>query len=70
MDDQVKIVGKRNYNSITGWDEIEGFLNLAVELSRGKIFLPHGVFKFKSHEESEKWMIKNLASRVLPPSTT
>jgi len=56
----IKVAGKRINKLKVDWEEINDFLKLAVELSPKNRFIPKGVYKFKSHEESDKWMMKVL----------
>ena len=61
-DPKVRVVGKRkpsNYNS-GGLKAGDNLLRLLRDLRGNRPFVPHGVYRFKSHEESDAWMMKML----------
>lgn len=41
-------------------EELNKFFHLIVEFRRDKVFIPRGVFKFKTFEEAEKWRHRML----------
>jgi hypothetical protein len=59
----IKVIGKRVATQFSvDWEQVNGFLKLVVELNKKNKFIPKGVYKFKSHEESDKWIMKVLTS--------
>lgn len=54
------IVGKRKINNSGGLKNAEGFLELIVKLRGDKPFVKKGVYKFKTFEESQNWMLKQI----------
>lgn len=55
--DNIKVVGKRK-PSIPNvlskeWDE---YLDLIWDLRQDKVFVPKGVYRYKSFEEANEWM--------------
>ena len=59
----VKIVGKRVNKLSTDWKEVNGFLKLVVELNKKNKFIPKGVYRFKTHQENDEWIMKVLTDR-------
>jgi hypothetical protein len=59
----IKIVGKRVEKSNVDWKEVNNFLKLVVVLCPKNRSVPKGIYKFKSHEESDKWIMKVLTDR-------
>jgi hypothetical protein len=55
----MKIVGKRRPHR-GGVEKAAGFLELVIALRGKKPFIPKGVHRFKSFEESEAWTLKML----------
>ena len=56
---KVKIIGKQ----IIGKRDLtnaEGFLELVIALRGTKRFLPKGIYRFTSFEESQKWTMNML----------
>jgi len=63
--ESMKIVGKRkkgNANLVTA----APFLELARSLRGSKPFIPKGVYRFSSFEESQQWSIRMMARRANP----
>jgi hypothetical protein len=60
---KIKIVGKRKSNLNINWEKTNGFLKLVVELNKKNKFIPKGVYRFKSHEESDLWILNVLTTR-------
>jgi len=56
----MKIVGGTRRHKKGFIEELNKFFQLVIEFRRDKIFLPRGVFKFKTFEEAEKWHHKML----------
>jgi len=69
-DPKIRVVGKRqpsNYHS-GGLKAAEGFLKMVNVLRAGQPFIPHGVYRFKTHEELDIWTMKMLTRpKVAPP---
>ena len=63
--ESMKIVGKR----IKGHPDLSTaapFLELARSLRGSKPFIPKGVYRFSSFEESQEWSIRMMARRENP----
>lgn len=58
----MKVVGRRRPNP-GGLKNAANFLQLVIELRKGKPFLPKGVYRFKSHEEKDEWTMKMLTRK-------
>ena len=56
-----KIAGKRSFTRGSGIEANDGFFRLVSSLRGNKPFVPRGVYRFKTFEESEAWMIKMMA---------
>jgi hypothetical protein len=68
---ELKVVGRRRPAS--GAAAAEGILRLVRELREGQLFIPRGVYRFKSFEEAQEWSMKMMArrsNRERPRSTT
>jgi hypothetical protein len=57
-DEGVKVVGRRTPGR--GLKATAPLLRLAVDLRGSKPFLPRGVHRFRSFEESEEWTLRML----------
>lgn len=55
----MKVVGRRRWGQ--GLTATASLLRLNLELRGDKPFLPKGVHRFRSFEESEEWTLKMLA---------
>ena len=44
--------------------ELNKFFQLIIEFRRDKVFMPRGVFKFKTFEEAEKWRHRMLRGKA------
>jgi hypothetical protein len=53
-----KVVGRRRWRR--GLEASAPLLQLALELRGRKPFLPRGVYRFRSFEESDEWILKML----------
>ena len=65
-------VGRRRA-ARAGLDKASGLLQLVVDLRGNRPFLPRGVHRFQTFEESQEWSIRMMArasSRVPPSSKT
>ena len=58
----MKVVGKRRPGR-GGIEAAAGFLELVIALRGNKPFIPKGVHRFKTFEESEIWTRKMMARR-------
>ena len=55
----MKVIGKRKPYS-GGLAGMQGFFEMAIRLRGDQPFVPRGVYRFKTHEEADEWMIKML----------
>ena len=55
-----KTVGRRSSRG-RGLEANAGFFALVLGLRGGRPFVPRGVFRFRSFEESDAWMTKMMA---------
>ena len=60
----MKVIGRRRWAS--GLAASAPLLRLVLELRGGKPFLPKGVHRFRSFEESEEWTLRMLARPPKP----
>ena len=58
----MKIVGKRKPGK-RNLESAAGFLDLVIALRGKKPFIPKGVHRFKTFEESQAWTLKMLTRR-------
>ncbi|MBI4429441.1 MAG: hypothetical protein HY562_10020 [Ignavibacteriales bacterium] len=58
----IKIAGRRRGLRATSKDAND-FLWMIVKLRGDKPFIPKGVYRFRSFEESQRWSIKMMARR-------
>ena len=63
-DKRVKIVGRRRLGR--GLSVAAPLLRLVVELRGRKPFLPRGIHRFRSFEESEEWTLRMLTRTSQP----
>ena len=57
----MKIVGRRKDPRITPLSpEWDGFMKLAETFRADKIFVPRGVYKFKTFREANEWSLKMM----------
>lgn len=57
MDTNIKVVGRRIKTHYT-IEEADVLLGLASVLRRGEAFVPKGVYRFKTHEEANRWQFQ------------
>ncbi len=55
----IKIAGKRKPPQ-GGLEAANNLLKLAIDLRGDKPFIPKGVYRFKTHEEKDKWILKMM----------
>ncbi len=60
----MKIVGKMTRHKKGFSEELNKFFQLVIEFRRDKVFIPRGVFRFKTFEEAEKWRQRMLRGKV------
>jgi hypothetical protein len=60
---ELKIIGRRLPPAID-IEHADGFLNLVLVLHEGNPFIPKGVHRFRTFEESNQWSL-NMMSRSL-----
>lgn len=58
----MKIVGRQGQVR-SGLLHADAMQRLAIELRRGKLFMPKGVFRFKTFEEADEWKHRMLTRR-------
>lgn len=58
-----KTVGRRRVPARGDLASAAGFLDLVIRLRAGKPFIPVGVHRFRSFEESQAWSLKMMARR-------
>jgi hypothetical protein len=63
-EDGVKVVGRRTIGR--GLVATAPLLRLAVDLRGDKPFLPRGIHRFRSFEESEEWTLRMLTRPSKP----
>ncbi len=56
-----KVVGKRSFSRGSGVEANDGFFRLVSSLRGNKPFIPKGVYRFKSFQESDTWLIRMMA---------
>jgi hypothetical protein len=61
----VKVLGRRR-PSTGGLVAAAPFLDLTIRLRRGRPFIPKGVHRFRTFEESTEWSIRMMARRRKP----
>jgi len=61
----VKVVGWRKGVG-KGFSEVNAFLNLVITLRGKKPFIPRGVHRFFSFQESQEWSIRMMARSSNP----
>jgi|KBSSwiStaDraftv2_1062776.scaffolds.fasta_scaffold34602_2 hypothetical protein len=59
LKEEMKILGHRK-SSTGGLEQSNGFLKMVITLRGGKPFIPRGVYRFRSHEEKDEWILKML----------
>jgi hypothetical protein len=59
-----KVVGRRK--AVAGFAGAETLLRLAVELRGGRPFVPKGVHRFATFEESDAWLIRMMTRSSSP----
>jgi hypothetical protein len=63
-DEGVKVVGRRRLGR--GLPAAAPLLRLVVDLRGSKPFLPRGIHRFRSFEESEEWTLRMLTRPSKP----
>lgn len=59
----MKIVGRKTKYEKGFSEELNQFFQTVVEFRKDKIFIPKGIFRFKTFEEAEKWRHKMLRGK-------
>ncbi len=65
FDGKIKVIGRRR-PSRGGLEVAAPFLELVILLHANKPFIPKGVHRFKSFEESQEWSMKMMARSPKP----
>jgi hypothetical protein len=55
----MKVLGRRRPFS-GGLEGLQGFFEMCIRLRGDKPFVPRGVFRFRTHEESQAWTLEML----------
>ncbi len=58
----MKVVGRQAPVQVDV-EKAEGFLQMAQNIHRGNRFVPKGVWRFKTHEEADEWMLRMITRR-------
>ena len=58
----MKVVGRKGSPKVD-LNSARGFLKLVARLHQGNVFVPKGVFRFKSFEEADAWTLKMITRR-------
>ncbi len=53
----IKVVGRKGRPKIDA-QAIDPMQRMVNELRKGRSFIPKGVFRFKSFEEADKWLLE------------
>ena len=61
----IKVLGRRTAHE-TGLPAAAKFLDMVIELRGDKPFIPRGVHRFSTFEESQAWSIRMMARRRIP----
>ena len=64
--DMVKILGRRTAQETGGLPAAAKFLDMVIARRGNKPFIPRGVHRFSSFEESQAWSIRMMARRRNP----
>jgi hypothetical protein len=59
----MKITGRRIKHKKGFSEELNRFLKSLIEFRRDNIFIPKGVYRFKTFEEAEKWRHRMLRGK-------
>ncbi|MEW6095565.1 MAG: hypothetical protein AB1567_03440 [bacterium] len=59
----MKIIGKIEKPKKGFSERLNEFFKLIIEFRKDKIFLPAGIFRFKTFEEAEKWHWRMLRGK-------
>lgn len=65
MPDPQKTIGRRR-RGVRGVEDARGFLELVVRLRAGRPFIPKGLYRFKTFDESAKWSLKMMTRGLNP----
>lgn len=57
--EKMKVVGRKKTAPLI--EDLKGLLKIVNQV-RGKALIPSGVYRFKTFEEADRWMIKTIAS--------
>lgn len=60
--DKIRVVGRRDPSKAgsEGLKGAENLLRLLCETPGGQDLAPRGVYRFKTHEEADEWLMKML----------
>jgi hypothetical protein len=60
MKGEMKVVGRRQPKQGGDILAAQGLFELAQQLRSGKPSIPRGVYRFRSHDEKDGWILKML----------
>jgi hypothetical protein len=60
----MKVIEKRSKYRKGFSEELNKFFQLVIEFRRDRIFIPKGIFRFKTFEEAEKWRYKMTRGNI------
>lgn len=63
---KMKVVGRREPRH-ANLESMEGFLEMVLTIRGNKPFAPRGLFRFRTHEEADEWMMKMLTRASAGP---
>ncbi len=63
----MKIVGRTRRHEKGFSEELNNFFQLIINFRKDNIFIPRGVFRFKTFEEAERWRHKMLRGKSPDP---
>lgn len=59
----MKIIGRKTKHEKGFSKELNKFFQTVIEFRKDKIFIPKGIFRFKTFEEAEQWRHKMLRGK-------
>ena len=65
----MKVLGRR-VPSRGGIEAAADFLDLVIQLRRGKPFIPKGLHKFRTFEEAEAWSMEMMTRKIAGRSSS
>jgi len=59
----IKITGRLTGHKKGFSEELNKFFQLIIEFRKDKVFIPKGIYRFKTFEEAEKWHHRMLRGK-------